>query len=94
MEFEPESISYITQQEAAEIDELLMGPLGFSVDQLMVNFFNFFSCFRSAKFHVLLSFMNPFDWIVRNGFSGLFSFQELAGLSVASAIAQVKIILV
>ncbi|XVE60559.1 hypothetical protein DITRI_Ditri05aG0138500 [Diplodiscus trichospermus] len=29
------SISYLTQQEAAEIDETLMGPLGFSVDQLM-----------------------------------------------------------
>eukprot|EP00262_Sarcandra_glabra_P006711 TRINITY_DN19205_c0_g1_i1.p1 TRINITY_DN19205_c0_g1~~TRINITY_DN19205_c0_g1_i1.p1 ORF type:complete len:524 (-),score=86.24 TRINITY_DN19205_c0_g1_i1:107-1678(-) len=28
-------ISYISQREAAEIDELLMGPLGFSVDQLM-----------------------------------------------------------
>ncbi|KAL0717537.1 hypothetical protein Bca4012_066859 [Brassica carinata] len=25
----------ITQREAAEIDEILMGPLGFSVDQLM-----------------------------------------------------------
>ncbi|CAA6656467.1 unnamed protein product [Spirodela intermedia] len=42
-------ISYLTQREAAEIDEVLMGPLGFSVDQLM----------------------------------------ELAGLSVASAIAEV-----
>lgn len=31
----PESISYLTQREAAEIDEELMGPLGFSVDQLM-----------------------------------------------------------
>ncbi|XP_039146017.1 pyridoxine/pyridoxamine 5'-phosphate oxidase 1, chloroplastic isoform X2 [Dioscorea cayenensis subsp. rotundata] len=29
------SISYINQRDAAEIDELLMGPLGFSVDQLM-----------------------------------------------------------
>ncbi|XP_078447819.1 pyridoxin (pyrodoxamine) 5'-phosphate oxidase [Wolffia australiana] len=42
-------ISYLSQREAAEIDEVLMGPLGFSVDQLM----------------------------------------ELAGLSVASAIAEV-----
>lgn len=33
----PEAISYLTQKEAAEIDEILMGPLGFSVDQLMVN---------------------------------------------------------
>ncbi|KAK4486089.1 hypothetical protein RD792_008757 [Penstemon davidsonii] len=31
----PKSISYLNQREAAEIDELLMGPLGFSVDQLM-----------------------------------------------------------
>ncbi|XP_009607523.1 pyridoxine/pyridoxamine 5'-phosphate oxidase 1, chloroplastic isoform X1 [Nicotiana tomentosiformis] len=45
----PESISYLNQQEAAEIDEILMGHLGFSVDQLM----------------------------------------ELAGLSVATAIAEV-----
>ncbi|XP_022159026.1 pyridoxine/pyridoxamine 5'-phosphate oxidase 1, chloroplastic isoform X2 [Momordica charantia] len=30
-----ESISYLTQREAAEVDEILMGPLGFSVDQLM-----------------------------------------------------------
>ncbi|KAH7654673.1 Pyridoxamine 5'-phosphate oxidase protein [Dioscorea alata] len=29
------SISFINQRDAAEIDELLMGPLGFSVDQLM-----------------------------------------------------------
>ncbi|GKV33615.1 hypothetical protein SLEP1_g42100 [Rubroshorea leprosula] len=28
-------VSYLTQLEAAEIDETLMGPLGFSVDQLM-----------------------------------------------------------
>lgn len=32
----PDSVSYLTQHEAAEIDEILMGPLGFSVDQLMV----------------------------------------------------------
>ncbi|KAL6184652.1 hypothetical protein ACLB2K_046052 [Fragaria x ananassa] len=30
-----EAISYLTQSQAAEIDEILMGPLGFSVDQLM-----------------------------------------------------------
>ncbi|CAK9149008.1 unnamed protein product [Ilex paraguariensis] len=30
-----DSITYISQREAAEIDEALMGPLGFSVDQLM-----------------------------------------------------------
>ncbi|WOG98887.1 hypothetical protein DCAR_0418233 [Daucus carota subsp. sativus] len=44
-----DAISYLSQKEAAEVDEILMGPLGFSVDQLM----------------------------------------ELAGLSVASAIAEV-----
>ena len=32
----PNSISYLMQREAAKIDEILMGPLGFSVDQLMV----------------------------------------------------------
>ncbi|KAK6938102.1 putative Pyridoxamine 5'-phosphate oxidase [Dillenia turbinata] len=30
-----ESVSYLTQKQAAEVDEELMGPLGFSVDQLM-----------------------------------------------------------
>ncbi|PKA59496.1 Pyridoxine/pyridoxamine 5'-phosphate oxidase 1, chloroplastic [Apostasia shenzhenica] len=30
-----EGVSYISQREATEIDEILMGPLGFSVDQLM-----------------------------------------------------------
>lgn len=35
---DPESIAYLNQREAAEIDEILMGPLGFSVDQLMVSF--------------------------------------------------------
>lgn len=37
----PEAISYLTQREAAEIDEILMGPFGFSVDQLMVSSFFF-----------------------------------------------------
>ncbi|KAH8946948.1 hypothetical protein BDL97_11G014100 [Sphagnum fallax] len=45
----PDSISYLTQAQAASVDEALMGELGFSIDQLM----------------------------------------ELAGLSVASAIAEV-----
>ncbi|GMY07002.1 pyridoxine/pyridoxamine 5'-phosphate oxidase 1, chloroplastic isoform X1 [Fagus crenata] len=31
----PDSISYLNQREAADIDEILMGPLGFSIDQLM-----------------------------------------------------------
>ncbi|KAK6940218.1 putative Pyridoxamine 5'-phosphate oxidase [Dillenia turbinata] len=30
-----ESVSYLTQKQAADVDEELMGPLGFSVDQLM-----------------------------------------------------------
>lgn len=34
---DPSSVSYLTQREAAEVDENLMGPLGFSVDQLMVS---------------------------------------------------------
>ncbi|XWS23949.1 hypothetical protein CRYUN_Cryun28dG0059600 [Craigia yunnanensis] len=50
------SISYLTQREAAEVDETLMRPLGFSVDQLMVIYVN---CL------------------------------ELAGLSVATSIAEV-----
>ncbi|XP_061372066.1 pyridoxine/pyridoxamine 5'-phosphate oxidase 1, chloroplastic [Gastrolobium bilobum] len=33
--FDSDSVTYLTQLEAAEIDETLMGPLGFSVDQLM-----------------------------------------------------------
>ncbi|KAL3639517.1 Pyridoxine/pyridoxamine 5'-phosphate oxidase 1, chloroplastic [Castilleja foliolosa] len=32
---DPASISYLNQRDAAEVDEILMGPLGFSVDQLM-----------------------------------------------------------
>ena len=39
---EMESISYLSQRQAAEIDETLMGPLGFSIDQLMVLFDAFF----------------------------------------------------
>ncbi|KAI3895852.1 hypothetical protein MKW98_025643 [Papaver atlanticum] len=31
----PEPVTYLSQRDAAEIDEILMGPLGFSVDQLM-----------------------------------------------------------
>ncbi|XP_047148606.1 uncharacterized protein LOC124820869 [Vigna umbellata] len=34
-DFHADSVTYLTQREAAEIDETLMGPLGFSVDQLM-----------------------------------------------------------
>jgi len=35
--FDSDSVTYLKQQEAVEIDETLMGPLGFSVDQLMVS---------------------------------------------------------
>lgn len=34
-----EVMSYLTQVQAAELDKLLIGPLGFSVDQLMVSVF-------------------------------------------------------
>lgn len=47
---DPESISYLSQQEAAEVDEILMGPLGFSVDQLMVCFFFLFIFQFSCSF--------------------------------------------
>jgi hypothetical protein len=30
-------VTHLSQRDAAEIDEQLMGPLGFSVDQLMVS---------------------------------------------------------
>lgn len=36
-----EEISYVNQQEAIEIDRMLMGPLAFTVDQLMVWPLNF-----------------------------------------------------
>ena len=42
-----DSISYLSQREAAEIDETLMGPLGFSVDQLMVSLYTFLSKFHN-----------------------------------------------
>lgn len=42
-----DAISYLSQKEAAEIDEILMGPLGFSVDQLMVSVFGISSYFSS-----------------------------------------------
>lgn len=50
--FNADSVTYLTQREAAEIDETLMGPLGFSVDQLMV--FLSFSLFFSFHFRVLM----------------------------------------
>lgn len=50
----PETITYLTQREAAEIDETLMGPLGFSVDQLMVRFIFFFSDQFRIRFFVVV----------------------------------------
>lgn len=44
-----ESVTYLTQREAAEIDETLMGPLGFSVDQLMVSFYFFGYCITAIQ---------------------------------------------
>ena len=49
-----ESVSYLTQQQAAEVDEELMGPLGFSVDQLMV-YYTFYLLFKISKFSILRS---------------------------------------
>lgn len=49
-------ISYLTQREAAEIDEVLMGPLGFSVDQLMVRFLT------SSKLRSLLLPLVCYPW--------------------------------
>lgn len=71
-----QDLSYLTHREAAQIDETLMGPLGFTVDQLMVSTFSssflpFFFC--SASFV----------------FSSSSCLQELAGLSVATSIAEV-----
>lgn len=37
-----EMVSYVSQQEAIEIDQMLMGPIGFTVDQLMVSPLEFF----------------------------------------------------
>lgn len=48
---EQEPITYLTQQEAAEIDHLLMGQIGFSVDQLMV-------CFMLKYLHQISIFSN------------------------------------
>lgn len=48
-------ISYLTQREATEIDETLMGPLGLTVDQLMVSIFLFFS----LKVFIFFPFFPP-----------------------------------
>lgn len=78
-----DSISYLSQREAAEIDETLMGPLGFSVDQLMVSL--------SVFLWISLFFRNSLDciWIVVGTPFHSWDLQELAGLSVATSIAEV-----
>lgn len=75
-----EHVSYLSQKEAAEIDEVLMGPLGFSVDQLMV--------MLSLSLSPSRSFERPFVVILFPNHMQI-SFQELAGLSVAASIAEV-----
>lgn len=46
-----EEISYVSQQEAIEIDQMFMGPLGFTVDQLMVSpLIFFFRCYYFLNF--------------------------------------------
>jgi hypothetical protein len=63
-----DSISYLTQREAAEVDETLMGPLGFSVDQLMVvlNHRLIFLFFFLFVFCVLFSLRIVFVRAIRN----------------------------
>lgn len=72
------SVSYLSQREAAEIDETLMGPLGFSVDQLMVS-----PPLPSSPSSALVS--PAWSWLVFLSF-----LQELAGLSVATSVAEVN----
>lgn len=80
----PDSISYLTQREAAEIDETLMGPLGFSVDQLMVILNHRLIFHLFFLFFFLLCIVFP-----ENHFRSCN--QELAGLSVATSIAEVML---
>ena len=67
--FDADSVTYLTQRDAAEIDETLMGPLGFSVDQLMViSFFIPFSIFFYFSFvnAFLKHYLTPFIPNFRN----------------------------
>lgn len=119
----PDSISYLNQREAAEVDEILMGPLGFSVDQLMVSGFrvhllsgiqifvmlqhNMANEIRATPRHNgslcplsslqlqrdcqrvalnMVTIENYFCYV----FVDISYLQELAGLSVATAIAEVS----
>lgn len=77
-----EIMSYLTQVQATELDELLTGPLGFTVYQLMV------SVFIIIFFPLLISL--KYVWYMLNCFLG-FLLKELAALSVATAIAEVVV---
>lgn len=66
-----DSISYLSQRDAAEIDEILMGPLGFSVDQLMVRPFFFFFFFK------LLFAFCCIDQLLRSNLYSILEFQNL-----------------
>jgi hypothetical protein len=76
-------VTHLSQRDAAEIDEQLMGPLGFSVDQLMV-------WGIPPKLPCCCSFR--YRGGRRIGADRLIGcvFQELAGLSVAEAVAEVR----
>ncbi|GAB4844933.1 Pyridoxine/pyridoxamine 5'-phosphate oxidase 1, chloroplastic [Ancistrocladus abbreviatus] len=73
-----ESISYLSQREAAEIDEALMGPLGFSVDQLMelagLSVATAIAeVYRSSEYHRVLAICGPGN----NGGDGLVAARHL-----------------
>lgn len=40
---DPQQVSFLSQADASAVDEVLMGSLGFSIDQLMVRPFLLFS---------------------------------------------------
>lgn len=91
----PEPITYLTQQQAAEIDQLLLSQSGYTIDQLEVcvmqmywiRFLLFLKLFFYTSFSASWwNYLSPlFNDIALTGFE----LQELAGLSVAAAIAEV-----
>lgn len=73
-----ESISYLSQREAAEVDETLMGPLGFSVDQLMELAGLSVACaiakvYKSSEYNRVLAICGPGN----NGGDGLVAARHL-----------------
>lgn len=73
-----ESISYLSQREAAEVDDTLMGPLGFSVDQLMELAGLSVACaiaevFKSSEYKRVLAICGPGN----NGGDGLVAARHL-----------------